>query len=612
MQRALTLLSILALAVAIALPLAAQAQVAPAKQAVPAVAKPKELPPLLTPRMAVELAHDDAAPIGLFDGAHQFYVYAVEPSDLVWDAVAYAVNTALSHSVNLYRPVRVADGKLLRIDKRELCPNPKDRARLDHLLENVLAFAEPFTHRSDLHRDAKGIISVKVKVPPYKANDGRVYRYKLEAIRKEEQFAAHVGIDKMLGLYSLLGETNLPIVRADWLVCMILSTQKVGRSDGIYYEALGWQAGKTTQDDVLRELGAGEDQIEEQRLTLVQQIVKARREIFDGTSRACIFRSGVASAGERRVDAFTGTKIRPAAGVGIIFLTHDLDRKTVDPAQSPIQNMVLFADDGREGLGLRTNGMQAGWASDGKGLLVESVPEGIAHDSTIPHPSPQTLEPIISCLACHGVADGYLPYNNDLLALSRERIPTDDPTKFDQVNVFDDDALVLAGFSLEETLEILRGLFGHDPDSAILLAQQQHGRACFELTGRKTGEVTGEIVRMRNYYVFGMVTTDQALTEIGVRFVEPDYGPDAPAVGDDSETAERKARSRAIKRNERLKEVFHEHVPPLAKVAGKAAEHPMINVLRGGRFSITRAQWENIFADVMGRLEAARVRKDQS
>lgn len=583
-----------AIAAALLLTLQVHAQ-APAQRAAQAV----QLPALITPRMAVAMAHDDAAPLGLFDGAHQLYVYDPAPSDLIWDAVDYAVNTALSHSVNLYRAPRVAGAQLMRIDKRELVPNPKDRKRLDNLIENVLAFAEPYTHRSDLIRLASGGIGVRVKVPPYKAVDGKTYRHRVDVIRKEEQFAAHVGIDKMLGLYSLLGETNLPIVRADWFVCMILSTQKIGRADGIYYEARGWDVAKTTQDDILRELGAGEDQIAEQKLTLVQQLAKGKAGIFSGTSRACIFRSGVASAGERRSDAFASTKIRPAAGVGIIFLTHDLDRKTVDPAASPIQNLVVSQDDGREGLGLLPNGMQAGWASNGQGALVKSVPEGIAHDSTIPHPAPQTLEPIISCLACHGAADGYLPYSNDLLALSRERIPTDDPAKFDQVNVFDDDALALAGFTLEESLEILRGLFGRDPDSAILLAQQQHGRACFELTGRKTAEVTGEIVRMRNYYVFGMVTTEQALAEIGVRFSDPEYGPQ-----DDTET-------KAVKRNERLKEVFHATVPPLARVNGKAAEHPIINVLRGGRFSVTRAQWENVFADCMGRAEVARTLKEK-
>src|SRR5687767_7480577 len=118
-MKQLSLAAVLCLLAALALPPSRAQQ--PVK--VQAPVKSKEPPPLVTPRMAVEFTHDDAAAVGICP--HNFYVFDPEPSDLRWDAVDYAINTALSHSANLYRSPRVADGRALRVDKRELCPNPK-------------------------------------------------------------------------------------------------------------------------------------------------------------------------------------------------------------------------------------------------------------------------------------------------------------------------------------------------------------------------------------------------------------------------------------------------------------------------------------------------------
>lgn len=567
-------------------------------------AKPQQESVIVTPKMAVAWAHDDAAPLGPQDSYHQFYLWFLDASPKQKPVVDYVLNTAVSHSSNIYQSVSVAGGKVVRIDKRELCPNPSDRARLDNLLENVLPFFEPYTHRANLGRGKDGGFAVKVNVPAYVANDGKTYRHRIQPIRPQEQFAPHTGIDKMLGLYTLL-QTNLPIARADWFCCVCMSTQKVGRADGIYYSLQGWKAGVTTQDDVLRELGAGEDQIQEQKLTLVEQVKKAGNNIarlFAGTSRAGIFDSGVTFSG-RRADSFQGTKVRPAAGVGTIFLTHDLDRKSVDPEQSPTQNLVVFKDDGREGIGLKANGHQIYWASNGQGILVLSVPEGIARDTTVPAHAPGTLEPGFSCAICHGDADGYKTIPNDLLALSKERIPTDDPAVFDRVNVFDDDALaVTLGYTREQTLEILRGLFGLDMDQATTFARIQHANAVQQSAGISVLEVTAGLAEMRRY-VFDAVTSERALLEVGVRF-EPQYTPEQLDGPNDSDAVKKaKAKIREVVRIEQLKEAFQREVPALPKVKGISVEHPSINPLRGGRWSVTRAEYENVFPDLMGRRE---------
>src|SRR5690606_3212681 len=50
-----------------------------------------------------------------------------------------------------------------------------------------------------------------------------------------------------------------------------------------------------------------------------------------------------------------------------------------------------------------------------KGELQDVVPDNIAHDSTIPHPYPVTLEAGSSCFRCHLPHDGFIPANNDVL-----------------------------------------------------------------------------------------------------------------------------------------------------------------------------------------------------
>jgi hypothetical protein len=246
-------------------------------------------------------------------------------------------------------------------------------------------------------------------------------------------------------------------------------------------------------------------------------------------------------------------------------ITHDIDIKDVDPSQDPFRNLLKFNDTAREGFFTRKNGTQFAYLANAKGELQVSAPEGVAHDSSIPHPAPQILQPIVSCWGCHGPKDGYIPFKNDVQTLLGTRLDGDR-----KGNIFDD--LSARGFR-DEVLDRLAGLYSGDLSEPIRLAQDSLSKTCFALTGLGVPEVTGELVRQRNEYVHGRVNAQKMLRENGYQVDE----------------------------EEMLKRLI-EICPPLPKFDGRSSvEDPSFLALYVG-LNLSRAQAQHIQPDFAIRI----------
>jgi hypothetical protein len=211
--------------------------------------------------------------------------------------------------------------------------------------------------------------------------------------------------------------------------------------------------------------------------------------------------------------------------------------------------------------------------ADDKGVLQDLAPPDVAHDSTVPHPSPQDLQPIISCMGCHGPKDGFIPFQNDVAKL----LGTLKDNK--RGNVFDDFS---GKGEREEVLDRLAGLYSGDLSEPIRLAQDSLARTCFSLTSFTVPEMYGELVRQRNSYVFGRLNAQAVLRENGFQV-------------DEAEMTKR----------------FMELCPPLPKFDGRSSpEDPSILALYAG-LDLSRAQYQHVQPDIALRFATEQKRQRQ-
>ena len=499
---------------------------------------------VIGPYEAAALAAADIVAVPEHDQCFQMYAFFSESNDLKADAFDKALNTGISHASTLYKTVRLADGYLVRFDVRRFVPQAVDYARFCELREFKLAVIEPDFHKAELIFNKHGIFQ-KQACPVYLADDGKQYHYKTVPLDSGEQFALGSNVEALLLLHSLT-KSNVPIVRAEWFQNLILATLEVGKAKGLYYEFQGVKGLKISE--VFAKFGVDE-----------KTVAKLRSD-----QRAAIFHSGVTDR-ERRFDLFPTLGTRPEVGPGFGTATYDTALGDVDPEQSPLRNLLDFLFTATEFFFLKPNGMQFAGLGNNQDQLQDSAPEDVAHDSTVPHPSPQTLQPIISCMGCHGPFDGYVPFKNDVLTLYQKQLPGGL-----RGNIFDD----LDGkHGVDDTLDRLHGLYSGDMQEPLRLLQDAHARATFKLTGRTVAEIDGELVRSRNSFVFGRWNAKRVLYDCGFYV-------------DEDEMLER----------------FAELVPPMPKYDGRSSpEDPSILGLRAG-LDLSLAQWQHVKPDVLLRI----------
>lgn len=266
--------------------------------------------------------------------------------------------------------------------------------------------------------------------------------------------------------------------------------------------------------------------------------------------RALIWTSGVTGKW-RRVRLFHGPASRD--GTGRIGLTDDVRDTSIDLRNNPFFNALTFKPDAHELIA--DDGFFLCALFNGDGALQDEVPADIAADTTIPNPYTKRLQPIISCLRCHGGdgSDGWKPLRNDFARMlatygdSYGDLSQDGKSQADQVNL-------LAGFYAYPQFLLDKNLHRARDDlaDAVLLATgwpQPGGvdpkakpQSVVRLAANRIGDIWAR-------YYYRPVDADTALRELGLRpgpggaaatfrdLMAGDLVPGAPAVPEDPRVA---------------------------------------------------------------------------
>lgn len=460
--------------------------------------------PVATASEATGWALADIATLSETDRPFQRYVW-IPPwsTEDAAAAVDFVVNSSASRSRSLHAGRRIANGWMLAYDLRLLAPAPDDFTEIRSVWDG-LAIDDPYFH-----------------VP--KENSGV----------RASVLGPHLEQTQAVATAALTLSTGA-IYRADWLTVR-LSSQING---GVYYRMRGIEK--------FRGSGGG------------QASYLASRGVFNTTAeklsadqRAAMFFSNV--TGKPRLIEAVPVLVR---GGGVAGITHDAaDEDIRDPAFHPIRNLLTGGKDrAREILVPLANGLIEYTLFDSNGELQDEVPPNIAHDSTIPPPYSQRLEPMASCVRCHSRDAGWLHFDNDVLKL----IGSD-------LDIFSD--IGDLKLTREQVVDRLAGLYAGDldgPDSQMGRARRDYTSAVFRLTGLSAQEVGEEFGDIYRRYAYTRITPQMACEELGVQL----------RAGDDPK----------------------ETIARLLPIQPGSPVDPAIGFLRMG-VPINRADWEHVFVD---------------
>ncbi len=376
---------------------------------------------------------------------------------------------------------------------------------------------------------------------------------KAVANRQVAQFAEHVGIEQATKL-QLMVKANNPIVRWDHFLVTALNTL----DRGLYYEFIDIPRGKGKQTDydaLLVSLGTSEAELQGLRKD----------------QRTASLKSGI-TAKPRQIE-FLGIGNRPEANSGFFFVTHDITDETRGAAKHPIRSLANFDDDGREVIWEWRNGSNRYALYDGNGKLVIEAPSAIAVDSEIPAPFTNRLRPPISCIRCHGTdgSKGFKPVENDVRDMLKAGL-----------DVFGDGSL--AGKPLPEVLMRLAELYAGDVSKPLMRARDDLEESTFVFTGGMTfKEMSTSLAQVFKDYHYTFVTPQQACYELGY-------------VVDTKQAAVAK---------------LWQLLPRLPDQGeGFNPEDPVIGSLKLGK-SITRLDWEDVYADAANRAALQRLKEEK-
>ncbi len=330
--------------------------------------------------------------------------------------------------------------------------------------------------------------------------------------------APHIG-DPLLLLSEVLG-TEAPIITSGYFLTRATTTvqgEGVFKTiyGGLYYQLSGIKRNSkkgTDEDNLLEALGVGN----------VDKGITAEK-IFDdlrSDQRVAMFRSNV-TGHPRRIDLLRSLASRD--GQGLVWVTHDLKKSSIDIGQHPVLNLLDFKDDAREFIAEKRNGLHLFALFNGAGKLQDEVPPDIAADTTIPIPHGTVLEPARSCLVCHGKQGGLHVASNDVRKLRAGRI-----------NAFGDQK------SKNGQLDDLDRLLGlYDGDLEFKLnprARDDLANATLQATGVWKGSkdqtdvvplAAGKIADVFKKYNYDLVDATQLLRDLGLEVAD---AKEAPAI----------------------------------------------------------------------------------
>lgn len=565
-------------------PVAAAAALAFALGATVLTAQPPVPDVLPTETDAMLLAARDVSEVPAPDRQYTRYVW-ITPDESDFGEATQAVSHTIN-SVNwtpiIRRPVPLGKDKLLvlRLDLRSYSDNRVnefvnvwEELKFDPRF-NLLLTKDTIKFAAEPPEFPK--VRKKVKVAPYKADDGNVYEYKYVTEASKDDVVRVVGehLDpKVVAALVDATQSQAPIVSHRYFVTRALTTVK-NRGlfktlyGGLYYDLLGIKRGfekGTDEDNLLERLGIGN----------VAEGVTAEK-LFDklrSDQRVAVFRSGITGKA-RRIDFLKTLASRDSQSLYVV--THDLKAQDIDIGQHPILNLLKFKDAAREAIYEMSNGLLAYVIFNGEGALQDEVPPDVAADTTIPSPHGTILQPAISCIRCHKTTRGWQPVQNDVKKLL---------SKF--LDVFDD----ATQKRQDEAVVRIAGLYAGDPEFKLLpRGRDDYSSAVLRATGpwKKSKDQTDVAERvsdkLREVYAdhnYRLVDASRALVELGVSGVDEK---DAPA---------------------RLQKLL----PPVPIFdGGLIREDPRIGALMSG-LSINRVDWDLVYAFAAARKQRAEAKK---
>lgn len=503
------------------------------------------------------MAYADVQTLPEADRPHARYVWVQNPTDASRAVLNFAIQTAVSQSSVLVVPAFVAEGNLLRLDLRTLAPQPDQFKRLAAVWESQ---SDPCFYFIN-----KTTTEVVEDVAPFKHTDGKTYnKRRVKKTVDAKAWAVHTIHNNGGAAEGLSQECRsaTPIVSQQHFVSKALSVD----NGGLYYRFMGFDAKpagdkRTDQEFILSLFGASESGSEKLR----------------SDERTAQWWSQV-TAKPRRVDFFYGTAVRPSAGVPLITLTHDPQDGDIDPAQHPMKSLLNLKDRARELICQRPNGTLAYGIFDANGKLVNTVPDNVAKDHTIPAPNTARLQCAISCISCHGPNEGWQPCPNDVQVMLRVNVGGR------RFNIFDDES---SKASPEDVLDRLAGLYSGNTEEPLQLAREAHERICYKIgtaarwktePARYARTLSAEVTKQVYDYWFQPITPQVACRELGYEVAE-----------------------------EQAVAMFNKIVPLLPpNAAGVSTDDPTFATIRAWTkehpLRVSRSDWELVFNDAMLRV----------
>jgi len=375
-------------------------------------------------------------------------------------AISYAVNAAASKAGVVIPLDRIANGWMIVVDLRRLCPKPTELQRLIDVWDG-LAKDDPYFHATK--ENAGGRVAV---IPDH--------------LSHHADFLAATSQNPSL------------VYRADWFLVQALHLK--------YYEFKQWTKVDGTlfdQQEVYATYGADE----------------AKSKALNGDQRVGIFVSGVTKS-VRRLDRIQG--IGGRFNTGSIWQSFDTTSKDGKISSNPFYNLLAYNPVGGEAIIEEQNGLHSfvifQVANDEKGSrpLQRVAPANLVTDFTIPDGHPAELVSAISCIRCHGSHGGLWPVRNDVATLVKSGT--------DIVADFSDPKLKLN----EETIDRLAGLYMGNFDKRLLIGRSDYDeavrRATFHIDspqGIGVVENSRIVSAIYRQYVFDDVTPAVACRELG-------------------------------------------------------------------------------------------------
>lgn len=392
----------------------------------------------------------------------------------------------------------------------------------------------------------------KQKIAPIKNKDGSTTDFKWVEGFVPAPYLGTEGSDLEQSSGSYAG-----ILRADyWLVRSLDAA-----NSGLYYEARGLTVGKTKLDDYLVSRGASREQAKRVR-----------------ADEKAIFMSEVTDK-PRAVTMFPTSSTRLSVGLGVAAITDDPFDETDDAQFDPYRNFLENKTNGHEVFVTTPSGWleYTLWNADGD--LVREAPPNLVADHRIPEPHTRRLQGAIACIRCHGPKDLWQPFTNEVAIMVAN-----------QLNVFGD--LKTKKNSQYEVLQRLAGLYSGDLTDVLIQARNGAAKRVFAVTKMQPADAAAAVAKVYGDYEYQRVTAKLACFELGETVSDTD------TLG---------------------VETFRKLVPPLDP-NGQVLDDPVISrlhisfqdidrkALRG--LTLTRRQWEQIYADCMNRLIAGRTKGD--